>query len=205
MKKILLAVVMFVMMMGVAWAALELDFTNATFSVVDSKTFRMSHVTATVDGVQAPGFYWADVSWSPEMANWVILTAEQQQLWTRSFGAGARFYVTVDATLRQIAFKAICDDPSGQCTVCPARYSFNQGGIPSTNSTITGGKYFTVAFEAGPEIARLVMENYQGGCITLITNQVVNFTIDSFPDWFDPAKKFGVKLAPDTSYLWLEP
>jgi hypothetical protein len=48
-----------------AFAGINIDISKSTTTIVDDSTFKLTNVTAGVDGVTIPGKYWINFTWDP--------------------------------------------------------------------------------------------------------------------------------------------
>ena len=65
-KIICLAVYLLLILMLIpaySFAAINLNISNSTTTIIDSSTFKMNNITADIDGVSVPGQYWIDFKW----------------------------------------------------------------------------------------------------------------------------------------------
>jgi hypothetical protein len=65
-KRIYLAVyLLFILMLipAYSFAAINLNISNSTTTIIDSSTFKLNNITADIDGVAVPGQYWIDFKW----------------------------------------------------------------------------------------------------------------------------------------------
>ncbi len=180
MKKIIFAIVLFCFYAGIAYAGVDIDVSNSTVEIINSKTIRIHHLTAPC----CPGDYWIEFTWDADSLVFIPTAVGTEDVKNNAWTVRVHYKrLATDELILRVDITANSKDRTFSLVFTP-----EQGSqfIPYEPCFRQGDKFFctsTFLSDLDKETA-LVTPDFDNDDLTPVGIKRYA-TVDHLPAWFD--------------------